>query len=111
VPTPTVDPDVVILARESGSVPLTEYQRLSTGERWRVMGTCNQCGLCCLGVAEPSRYVWDDLPGRPLAVRDLQYGQRLDEPLAWGFLEDMEEMAQQTPTATVAGCSFTFERR
>jgi hypothetical protein len=111
VPTPTVDPDVIILARESGAVPWTEYQRLSSGERWRVIGTCNQCGLCVLGIGEPSRYVWDDLPGRPGAVRDELYGRRLDEPIAFGFLEDMQQQAQETPTATVTGCSFTLERR
>ena len=109
---PTIDPDIVIVGREAAGVPATEYQRVSTGERWLVSGTCNQCGLCVIGVNAPDgRYVWDGHPGTPMANRDLWYGQRLDEPLTLAFKQDMEQMAQLTPTATVTGCSLVFEAR
>lgn len=109
----TVDPDVVIIERGTiNNVPYIHYERISNGEQWRVLGTCNQCGLCVIGVNAPDgRYVWDGPPGTPLASRDLWYGQRLDEPLTVAFKQDMEQMAQEMPTATVNGCSFTFEAR
>lgn len=106
---PTIDPDVVIVGRETTGIPMTEYQRVSTGERWRVFGTCNQCGLCVIGAVVTTDYEWDGPPGTPLAVRDLRYGVRLDEPVTPGFEESMQEMARETPTATVTGCSLTIE--
>lgn len=105
-----MDPDVQVIARVTvDDQPVVEYQRMSTFERWRVTGTCNQCGLCVIGAAMTMHYAWDGPPGTPYAVRDLRYGQRPDEPVVPGFAEDMEEMARQTPTATVSGCSLTIE--
>lgn len=112
MPEATNDPDIVITDRQTGSDSWVDYARISTGETWRVRGTCNQCGLCVIGVNDPlGRYVWDGPPGTPGASRDLLYGQRLDDPLCMGFDEDMVGMAAITPTATVTGCSLTFERR
>jgi hypothetical protein len=108
MPEMTADPDVVIRERTPGPPPTILYERVSTGEQWTVSGVCNQCGLCTIGVANPHDYAWDGPPGTPLAVRDLRYGVRLDEPVVAGFLEDMEDMARQTPTATVTGCSLVF---
>lgn len=106
---PTLDVDIVILSRETGPTPSVRYQRVSTGEQWLVSGVCNQCGLCVVGAAVTTDYVWLGPPGTPLAVIDLRYGTRLDEPVAVGFVEDMQQAAAITPTATVAGCSLTIE--
>ncbi len=104
----TLDPDIVIESVKRGANPSLVYRRVSTGERWRVNGTCNQCGLCVIGAAVASDYVWDGPVGTPLAVRDLRYGTRLDEPVTPSFFADMQEMARETPTATVSGCSMTL---
>lgn len=106
----TSDPDVVILERGLllDGTPTVQYQRLSTGLVWTVGGVCNQCGLCVLGAAETGDYLWSGEPGTPLAVVDLRFGHRLDEPVTPGFFEDMARMAEATPTATVAGCSLSL---
>lgn len=102
----TLDPDVVITSRRQGWV---YYRRESTGERWKVSDTCNQCGLCVIGAANADDYDWRKKPGRPGAVRDLRYPTRPDEPVTPGFLEAMIEMATTNPTATVSGCSLRIE--
>lgn len=108
----TNDPDIVITDRQTGPESWVDYARLSTGEAWRVSGSCNQCGLCVIGVVDPvGRYVWAGPPGTPGASIDTLYGQRLDDPLTVGFGDDMVAMAAITPTATVPGCSLMFERR
>jgi hypothetical protein len=105
--TPTSDPFIVIEEQREGYV---RYRSLISGERWVVRGTCNQCGLCVIGVAHPEHYEWHGEPGTPLAVSDLRVAQgRLDEPVAPGFTDAMRRMAKMTPTATVAGCSLTIE--
>lgn len=105
--TPTIDDDIVI---ESATVnpPVTIYRRVSTGARWRVTGACNQCGLCVVG-AVGDWYVWDGPAGTPNANRDTRWPNRLDDPITPELLPDMVQMAQQTPTATVTGCSTTAE--
>jgi hypothetical protein len=105
----TFDPDVVIVSRQLGPPPVVLYERVSTGERWTVTGVCNQCGLCVVGTGTPEFYAWDGPVGTPLAVRDLRYPDRMDEPLAPGFIEDMQQVAAETPTATVSGCSLTIQ--
>ena len=86
---PTLDPGVVIVARgvTTGGVPWMVYE--GEGRRWRVSGTCNQCGLCVVGAAHPEHYAWDGPPGMPYAVRDLRLPGRLDEPVALGFERDL----------------------
>lgn len=102
---PTLDPDIEIMYLEGG----VEYRRISTGDKWRVWGTCNQCGLCVIGARPFDRYQWQAAPGTPYSVVDLWYGKRLDDPVTPGFNEDMIDMARATPTATVNGCSMTVE--
>jgi hypothetical protein len=111
VHTPTLDPDVVIdAAGVTATVPWLQYRRVSTGQTWTVRGTCNQCGLCVVGASHQDDYEWHDEPGRPYAVTDLRVANgRPDEPVVPGFVEDMEQMAALTPTATVAGCSLTID--
>lgn len=108
MPEPTLDADIVIVAHESDGAVV--YERVSDGTRWRVAGTCNQCGLCVIG-AVADWYVWDGPPGTPGASRDTRVPGRLDDPVCPGFLEDMQQMAAVTPTATVSGCSLTIEAR
>lgn len=107
---PTLDNDIVIESIQRGANPSVVYRRLSTGERWRVNGTCNQCGLCVIGAARPENYEWDGPVGTPFAVRDLRVlTGRLDEPVAPGFIEKVTDAVALTPTATVSGCSLTLE--
>jgi rRNA maturation protein Nop10 len=107
-PVATLDPDVVIVARGvTDEVPWLRYRRVSDDTEWTVRGTCNQCGLCVIGTAVPERYEWDGPVGTPLAVRDLLYATRLDEPVTAGFSEDMEQMAREIGAAV--GCSLTVE--
>lgn len=98
----TLDPDIVIEEQKKGYV---RYRRRSTGKSWVVRGECNQCGLCVIGAANEDDYEWQKLPGRPGAVKDIRFPVRPDEPVTPGFNEAMEQMAAQTPTATVKGCS------
>lgn len=104
----TLDIDIIIVSRAPGPPPVVEYERVSTGERWRVVGSCNQCGLCVIG-AVGEWYVWDGPPGTHGANRDTRTPGRLDDPVCPGFIEDMAAMAAATPTATVSGCSMTIE--
>lgn len=101
---PTLDPNIVI---ESRVAEQTVYRRISDGARWQVSGTCNQCGLCAIG-AVGEWYQWVGPPGTPGASIDTRVPSRLDDPVLPGFIEDMEQMAAITPTATVNGCSFTI---
>lgn len=103
--TDTIDADIVITHHDGDS---TYYQRRSTGARWRVTGTCNQCGLCVIG-AVGDWYVWVGEPGTPGASIDTRVPGRLDDPILPELLANMEQMAQLTPTATVTGCSTTAE--
>lgn len=98
---PTIDPDIFI---EYADATLTRYQRVSTGERWEVHGTCNQCGLCVIG-AVGDWYVWVGDPGTPGASLDTRVPGRLDDPITPQLLPDTASMAALTPTATVQGCS------
>lgn len=102
---PTLDSDIVILEETETS---KLYQRISTGEVWRVSGVCNQCGLCVIG-AQGDWYEWDGPAGTPGANRDTRAPNRLDDPIVPGFIEDMQQMAVETPTAIVSGCSLTIE--
>jgi len=107
----TTDPDVFIVSlttrRVRGQlVGELVYYRRDTKQEWTVTGTCNRCGLCVIGAARTQDYVWSKPPGTPDAVTDLRVLQgRMDEPVTPGFIEDMQQMAAQTPTATVAGCA------
>lgn len=102
---PTIDPDIEI---EYADATVVRYVRLSTGQRWEVRGTCNQCGLCVIG-AVGAWYEWVGDPGTPGASIDTRVPGRLDDPITPELLPNMEQMAQQTPTATVTGCSTTAE--
>ena len=104
----TLDPDVVVVARDYGSSPRIVYERISSGERWAVTGECNRCGLCVIG-AVGDWYVWDGPAGTPNASRDLRVPNRPDDPICPGFIEDMQTQAAVTPTATVSGCSLAIE--
>ena len=106
----TLDPDIVIESVQRGANPSLVYRRVSSGERWRVNGTCNQCGLCIIGAARTEDYIWNGPPGTPMAVTDVRVLLgRMDEPITPGFPDDMVQMAQVTETATVSGCSLTVE--
>lgn len=108
----TSDPFVVIEATgKRAGVFWLRYRREVAGvvDRWTVRGTCNQCGLCVIGAVPASRFTWSGPPGTPMAVTDVNYAARPDDPIAPGFIEDMVQMAALTPTATVAGCSLTIE--
>ena len=107
---PTLDDDIVVVGREDGPPPVIAYRRLSTGAEWLVRGACNQCGLCVIGVVG-EWYQWNGPPGTPGASTDARVPGRLDDPIVPGFIEDMQQMAAETPTATVLGCSFTIETR
>ena len=111
--TPTSDPTVVIERTRLGANPFIEYRNLITGRRWRVSGTCNRCGLCVIGATDAvmgvTRWTWSGPPGTPDAVTDVKYGSRPDDPVTPEFAQDMIDMAQQTPTATVGGCTLTFQ--
>ncbi len=106
MPEPTLDASIVIVERPSEDAVV--YERVPTGERWKVSGSCNQCGLCVVG-AVGDWYVWDGAPGTPGANRDTRVPGRLDDPVCPGFLEDIAQMAAITPTATVTGCSLSIE--
>jgi hypothetical protein len=58
--TPTCDPNVVI---ESSTETSVIYLVPATGERWRIDGTCNQCGLCWDGAVGDRPTL--DCPVRP----------------------------------------------
>ncbi len=90
----------------------TRYRKLPSGyhpkgQRWEVLGHCNQCGLCEIG-DNSGRVRWVGPPGTPGAAIDTTYGKRPDNPLLPGFIEEMQEMARVTPTATVDGCAFSI---
>jgi hypothetical protein len=105
---PTIDFDIVVVGRSEGPPPVIVYRRLSSGEQWAVRGTCNQCGLCVIG-AVGDWYVWNGPPGTPGASSDLRVPGRPDDPICPDLPENMEQMARETPTATVTGCSLTIE--
>lgn len=86
------------------------YRRVSTGQRWIVRGTCNQCGLCVVGASNVGDYDWTGPAGTPGAVKDVRFPVRPDEPVTPGFNEAMERMAAETETATVTGCSLRVGR-
>lgn len=105
--TPTLDPDIVIVSQQADP-PETIYERVSTGQQWIVRGTCNQCGLCVIG-AVGAWYQWVGDPGTPGASVDTRVPARLDDPITPELIPNITQMAQQTPTATVPGCSTTAE--
>jgi len=110
--TATSDPTVVIEKLQHGANPYIIYRNLLSGRRWRVDGTCNQCGLCVIGATDATmgvaRWTWSGPPGTPYCVTDVKYSGRPDDPVTPEFAGDMVQQAARTPTATVTGCTLTF---
>jgi hypothetical protein len=91
----------------------TRYRKLPSGyhpegQRWEVLGHCNQCGLCEIG-DNSGRIKWIGPPGTPYSAVDTTFGKRPDNPLLPKFIENMKQMAKETKTATVEGCSFEIK--
>lgn len=63
--TQTCDPSVVIERQSKNSIT---YLVPATGERWRIDGTCNQCGACWEGAANAAPIL--DCPVRPEIKQD-----------------------------------------
>lgn len=111
---PTTDPTVNIINHT------TEYKEYETiyGERWRIHGTCNACGLCertpetipsvvqeVHQIIAPDGNItywnrtlrWVDEPGTPNAVTEDDFESRLDCPMRPEYVNGIE------------GCTLTGE--
>lgn len=81
---PTQDVSCRIESRgvSNSGTPFVIY-RTKSGERWRIDGTCNQCGQCWEGSNLPPTLVWTGTPvGEPGAISDLRPPEeRLDCPV------------------------------
>jgi len=93
----TADPNVNI--EESGihanGAPFVVYAS-TDGQRWRIDGTCNQCGECWVGTDEPT-VEWTGTPvGEAGAFVDLRTGPKLDCPVR-------PEIKNDCPNCTLSG--------
>jgi len=106
---PTMDPTVNIVERGEN---YKEYLN-TQGERWRIFGTCNACGLCEMPPAEIPSVVneshriptpdgevtwnrtlrWNAQPGTPLACFEDNHESRLDSPLRPDFVNELDGCA------------------
>lgn len=107
---PTLDPTVNITARTD------EYKDYETiyGERWRIYGTCNACGLCENPPAEVPSVVnevhtiiapdgavtqwnrtvrWVGTPGTPYAALEDNFADRLDSPQRPDYVNSLDGCA------------------
>jgi hypothetical protein len=115
---PTEDYYTWITAQyQSQGQRVVEYQ-CTDGRRWKVVGTCNQCGMCettttdvDLGVpiefvnyrvnpqGQRDQYtrviVWRKTPGLPGACEELNYHQRLDIPMTPDAFVDIPQCSLQ----------------
>ena len=98
-----------------GGVSVTQYEN-SDGQKWRIFGTCNACGLCenpptvVPSTVTEKNYrvvngkeeiwertlIWHKEPGNPGAVEDATFGNRKDIPMTPKVNEEI-------------GCSLTGE--
>lgn len=96
----TVDPNVDITKRSvrlppQAQVPFVEYLS-NRGEKWRIDGECNKCGLCFVG-AVGAQIKWVGAPGQPNAFIDLRpVSEQLDNPVRPGIRDDF-------PSCTLGG--------
>lgn len=74
---PTSDPNVFI-EEQGGDYLIYNSEPLG---RWIMRGSCNQCGLCEVGQANPRPLIWMDEPGTPGACIDPNFENRLDFPI------------------------------
>lgn len=60
----TIDPNIFIIEQTTNRV----VYETTFGEKWEILGTCNQCGLCEIGANDPS-IIWNPgiEPGQPNA--------------------------------------------
>lgn len=89
----TRDPNIVILERHTDKNPKKDYviyQNTRTGQKWRIDGRCNKCGLCEVGSNGNIKWNPDVLIGDPNACEDLDY-PRLDSPV----LPEIKEMMKR----------------
>jgi hypothetical protein len=90
---PTRDRTVFIIEQEPGRVV---YETI-LGEKWEILGTCNQCGLCEVGSSDPQIFwVEGKQPGEPGACYNILGEERLDNPCR-------PEIKQNFPECTLSG--------
>lgn len=77
---PTADPDVLL---EGGGHGWWRYYRVSTGERWSVVGVCDQRGDCLIGATlADGTFIRDH---DHLATLGPRPDSELDVPVTKGF--------------------------
>lgn len=90
---PTKDPNIFIIEQEPGRV----LYETTAGERWEMLGTCNQCGLCEVGSSDPNiAWVEGKQPGEPDACYNILGDDRIDNPCR-------PEIKQYIPECVLSG--------
>lgn len=89
----TKDPNIFIIEK---TIDRVVYET-NTGEKWEILGICNQCGLCEVGGNDPD-IIWVDgkQPGEPAACYNILGDARLDNPCR-------PEIKDYFPTCTLSG--------
>ncbi len=105
----TADPSTVCESVDSNPARIIEYRDLVSGERWNMIGMCNQCGLCCIGAV--GSFEWDPMlqPGEPGSLLSPSLQNWKDSVARPGIVEDTEQMATQLGYLPAGSrCVFTF---
>ena len=95
----TNDPIVIVERGTEHGVEWIDYEcRSEIGvEHWRIIGVCNQCGMCEVGVIGDTRgLVWFDMAGMPGACSDPTFATRRDIPMR-------PEGVNETPECSLSG--------
>ena len=80
----TIDPFVDIVDQGDEWV---EYLA-KDGSRWRINGTCNQCGVCEKGTVGRYEIIFTGEPGVPGSSYNIEGENRLDCPVRPEFCEE-----------------------
>lgn len=88
----TCDPGCWIIEKSEGRV----VYETTEGEKWEILGTCNQCGECEVG--SNNEYIkWTGIPvGQPNACYDIRGSARPDSPVR-------PEIKADHPNCTLSG--------
>lgn len=87
------------------------YHDLKSGERWRIDGTCNMCGLCEVGRVDDGKITFNKLMkiGEADASNDLTFKSRLDVPVRPDIKQNSIDQRNQMLARKVKGVSVTGE--
>lgn len=116
---PTQDPDVIIEVRSIDDLnPINDfvvYRNKKIGERWRIDGRCNRCGLCEVGRVKPNPIIFNPLIkiGDSEACTDTSIEFRSDVPsrpempAKMKAMRDAELAKGNTDYSTIGECTLS----